>query len=318
MTLKSRVILIICGIIIFLIAAPLSIFLARGFRYDFSQNRLVKTGALVIKTDPRGAEVKLRGQTLSSGTPLTQRFLLPGEYDVEIKKPGYFTWKKQVTIHEQFVTYLSRDSERIFLLLQNPAQTSVSTSTPLLNPQKTYKDQYYISADKKHLLLKNPGGGSGEDLKLAGDLPQFGKSEILAGESKQIFLLLDDRLFEVREKLQILATGVSYARFDNESRALIYGNEHEIWLYRPLKRGEAELVTRSSAVLGLGVYNGKIGYVFVAEGTQIKAIEFDSSGGANVYTLAETNTPGGSLLVNPQGTELTYLDGEELISLKIR
>ncbi|MDZ4243777.1 MAG: PEGA domain-containing protein, partial [Candidatus Doudnabacteria bacterium] len=129
MTLRSRVLLIVSGLIIFMIAGPSIVLLARGFRYDFSQNRIVKTGTLVVKTEPRGARVFLNGQELKT-TPLIHRFLTPGEYSLEIQKDNYFPWKKRITVHaEQVITINSPDSDEIALFLSSPAIFPVATST---------------------------------------------------------------------------------------------------------------------------------------------------------------------------------------------
>src|SRR3989344_4089024 len=129
MTTRSRVLLIVSGLIIFMIAAPSIVLLARGFRYDFSQNRIVETGTLGVKAEPRGARVFLNGEALKT-TPLTYRFLKPGEYSLEIQKDNYFPWKKRITVHaQQVITINSPDSDEITLFLSSPVISVVASST---------------------------------------------------------------------------------------------------------------------------------------------------------------------------------------------
>lgn len=129
MTLHSRFALIVLGVVVFLVAAPLIIFFARGYSYDFEYNRIVKTGALTIKTDPRGAEIFLETKPIGTA-PLSKRLLKPGEYSVEIKKPGFHPWRKQITIHPQSVTSLrSAELDAVIMLRENPIMTLVTTST---------------------------------------------------------------------------------------------------------------------------------------------------------------------------------------------
>lgn len=123
MIFKTRIILIAFGIIIFCLLAPLAVFFGRGFRYDFKTHRVVKTGALVIKTDPKDAAIFWNGEKLKSTTPLKKRFILPGEYAVEIKKAGYRPWKKRIAIREQMVSILPTagpDKIALFWIILNP------------------------------------------------------------------------------------------------------------------------------------------------------------------------------------------------------
>ena len=77
MTLRKRYILIIIGVIIFFTATPLLIMGIQGYIYDFDQKKFVKTAILVIKTDPKGAEITLTGPSGSKHfkTNKTIRFL---------------------------------------------------------------------------------------------------------------------------------------------------------------------------------------------------------------------------------------------------
>ena len=99
---------------------------------------------------------------------------------------------------------------------------------------------------------------------------------------------------------------------------LIYGNNNEVWLYRTLNSNPNELLTRISQKLGGSIYNKKTSYLFVSEGREIKAIEFDGLGQANVYTIAETKNTEPKFSVNGDGTHLTYLENGSLITLQIR
>jgi len=46
MTLKKRIYLVITGAIVFILTAPVILLVANGYRYDFGQNRIIKTGTL--------------------------------------------------------------------------------------------------------------------------------------------------------------------------------------------------------------------------------------------------------------------------------
>lgn len=431
MTFRKRVALIVVGIIVFVILAPAAILLARGYFFDLGSHRFIKTGTLTIKTSPRGAGVFFNNQKFRSATPLTKRFLLPGEYPVEITKPDFKPWKKRITIRPQMVTYLPDTlADKIYLFLETPETSLLSSTTSdflldetglfSINPQtvvqndveglnhqvimasttlnfidpkildsrtdrlgnssfliatreqtiyltkelyfplpKDYRltafDHYtdgLLAVNEKNELVKfgsdskkpeilqkdvqnftaenglyylsrGPGTqlfqitNSGNAVSLLRNLPLFTQSQIIVTPNKQIFLCLDESLYAVRETLEKINERVRYAFWNNDLPGLVYGNGHELWLYQS-ESGLNTLLSRTSQIFGQTEYNAKTGYAFVAEGNQIKAIEFDSLGQDNVFLIAETKNPNPKFALDREGANLIYLDGKELVSLKIR
>ena len=84
MTLTKRYALITVCVIIFLIIAPVLVLGIQGYIYDFENKKLVRTGIIVIQTEPKDVEVKIEGNNSTrlrhkSGTV---RFLIPGDYEI--------------------------------------------------------------------------------------------------------------------------------------------------------------------------------------------------------------------------------------------
>jgi len=130
MRLRTRITLIAFGVLIFVIFAPTIVLFATGFRYDFENNRLLKTGTISVRTEPRQAEVSINDELQPNLTPFAKRFLLPGEYTIEISKPGYRSWKKKITIQEERVSFLpSNGRDKIFLFESTLVQTTLATNT---------------------------------------------------------------------------------------------------------------------------------------------------------------------------------------------
>jgi len=73
--------------------------LARGYRFDFTKKELKSTGLLVANSIPNGAQVWIDNK-LKTATDQTIP-LPPGQYKVEIKKPGYSPWKKNPQIDKE-------------------------------------------------------------------------------------------------------------------------------------------------------------------------------------------------------------------------
>ncbi|KKP30866.1 MAG: Protein kinase, partial [Candidatus Woesebacteria bacterium GW2011_GWE2_31_6] len=79
--------------------------IARGYRFDTDSFKFLANGILVIKSEPDGASVYIDGDL--KGATNTNIKLAPGSYDVEIKKNGYLTWSKRLTIKKEEVTQIT-------------------------------------------------------------------------------------------------------------------------------------------------------------------------------------------------------------------
>lgn len=77
-------------------------FIGKGYRFDFKSLSFVPRGLMVASSQPQGAQVLVDGElkTATNATiPLT-----PGTYDITIKREGYLTWQKRLTIEKEVVT----------------------------------------------------------------------------------------------------------------------------------------------------------------------------------------------------------------------
>lgn len=99
---KIRLFAFVAGVIIVSIVAYFVSFYARGYRFDFKNLKFQPNGILVIKSEPDGASVYVDGE-LKTATNATLS-LAPGVYDLEVKKDGYFSWYKRMTIDKEIVT----------------------------------------------------------------------------------------------------------------------------------------------------------------------------------------------------------------------
>jgi hypothetical protein len=125
MSKKTRYFLLLFGFLLFLILAPLIVLYVRGIAYDFSKKTFVTTGILAVRSDPSSAQIYLHNKLVrkSSGDV---RFLVPGEYEVTIKKDGYQDWKKRLEIISGQVTWANPAFGNVVLFFQDPPQTSIA------------------------------------------------------------------------------------------------------------------------------------------------------------------------------------------------
>jgi hypothetical protein len=105
MTLRTRRIIYLIFILIFVIVAPAVVFYASGYRYNFKKHKIQKTGMLILKTKPEEATIYLNNKIQKSKTPAKIGNLLPEEYLVRIEKENFYPWKKKLTIQSDLVTF---------------------------------------------------------------------------------------------------------------------------------------------------------------------------------------------------------------------
>ncbi len=117
MTRTTRRILFYCAIIIFIGISWVVLLYAQGYKYDFSQERFIRTGAIYIKTNT-SAQVLIDGKSTTNTSLLTNSVsiggLLPATHIVSVQKSGYSLWQKKVTVSVGFV----EDYTRVMLLPQ--------------------------------------------------------------------------------------------------------------------------------------------------------------------------------------------------------
>jgi hypothetical protein len=94
--------------------------LARGYRFSLTQGSISSTGILVASSNPDGAKILVDGKL--SGATNSNIVLAPGKYSVEIKKDGFTSWKKDITIKGELV--LKADA---LLFPQNPTLAPVTS-----------------------------------------------------------------------------------------------------------------------------------------------------------------------------------------------
>lgn len=104
-----------------------------GYRFDFKSKTFVPRGLLVATSEPYGAEIFINGKL--KGATNTSIFLPPNEYNVEIVKEGFTTWKKKLIILKELVT---KTDAYLFLTVSDLRPlTFTGAQNPKLSPDGT-------------------------------------------------------------------------------------------------------------------------------------------------------------------------------------
>src|SRR3972149_885511 len=100
MKLLYRIILVA----VFLTVFGLVVAYARGYRFDFDQKSLIPTGIISASSYPKAAKIYV--DDVLKGVTDTNLTLSPGEYKVDIKKEGYTSFSKKITLKGELVATL--------------------------------------------------------------------------------------------------------------------------------------------------------------------------------------------------------------------
>lgn len=189
---KIRILIFLTTIIVVGLAGTFATFYARGYRFNLKTFRFAPNGILVIKSEPDGASVYINGD-LKTATNATIP-LPPGTYDVEIKKEGFFSWYKRLTIEKEIVTQATAS------LFRTAPSLSPITISGAENPKVSPDSNRIAYIDKDGLwvidVYNTPLGFNRDPKKITdGDLKgadfEFSpdSNEILLNTSKGIFRL---------------------------------------------------------------------------------------------------------------------------------
>ncbi len=191
MKLITRRILFGFCIILFLIFSPLIILYTFGFRYDFSQKKLVQTGIIYITPKPQdNIKILIDGKEDLDKLSIKGIFrkdyvlynLIPKTYNIKIGKEGYHNWEKNLAVFPGLITYAQP-----LLLPSNPKKDLILGDTNVLawSFSDNFKKVFYLKAENDKIiansydiLTKNINsvqisvvkGGAGEKASGAGDI----------------------------------------------------------------------------------------------------------------------------------------------------
>jgi len=143
MTKKTRTILFLSFLTLFLLLAPAIVLYSQGYRFDLENKKLSQTGGLFLKVLPKQAEVYLDDKLSKKtdfffGSVLIEN-LLPQKYKIRVRKEGFYAWEKNLEIKEKQVA----EAKNIILFPENPK----------FNVLFSEVEKFWFSPDQKKLVL---------------------------------------------------------------------------------------------------------------------------------------------------------------------
>lgn len=162
MKLKYRRIIYLSFILAFLIIAPLVILYTAGYGYNPKKGKIEKTGILYVDSKPKGADIYIN-KKLSGKTEKRFPKMLPDKYLLEVKKEGYYDWKKEIEIKSNLTEF----AEDIVLFKQalpiNLSENQIGLFIPSPDQRKIIYTQN--SSTTKDLMIFDLKNKSFEKIK---------------------------------------------------------------------------------------------------------------------------------------------------------
>lgn len=127
---RTRTLLFLSLVAVFLVLAPVLLLYSQGYRIDWSKRQLSQVGAFYLSVVPTRAEVFINEKSIGRtayvlGTTLTESFPA-GVYQIRIQKEGYHPWEKKLEIMQKQVTEAKHiallPAKPVFVALQDNVQ----------------------------------------------------------------------------------------------------------------------------------------------------------------------------------------------------
>ncbi len=147
----TRYLILVFIIIIFVILAPLIVIYVSGKNVQLGNLLAKDTGIIDIQSSPSSAEVYIDG-VKNNTTPTTVRFVKQGIHNIEVRKNGFRTWKKNLFIEAGKVTYAGTLANEVKLL---PDETPLLLSSSNVESYAMLDDDIIFHAQNNQLLKYN-------------------------------------------------------------------------------------------------------------------------------------------------------------------
>lgn len=332
MTKKTRLLLFISLIIIFLLAAPTMLFYAMGYSFDWQKKKPVITGGIYLKSFPKKAKIYLNEHP-KNYTPRLLKRLVPGEYQIKITKDGYYSWQKKMEVKSKLVA----EARNIFLFPQNQKIELVDSSLPKdFSLQSLFEKEEFEKEEKEIFYIQKPSyilykineERTAQTQLSRESLPENPAYQIIVSPNQNIAVLNEEgRLYFLnseKKTFEPLADNIKEAQFSDDNKKLLYFSQDEIWVYyledilvQPFKTtGQKELITRINQEIKQAVWYPETNeHIIFAVGEFIKITELD---GRDIRNTVDFLTAEASQIIYDKKTKKMYfVEDEKLYGISL-
>lgn len=268
MTKTKKRLLFYSAVAVFLLLSYVVIVYAEGYKYSFTENRFVRTGAISLKAN-NTAQIYLDGHLEGTTSFFNDYFsingLLPGTYELKIQKDNYSVWQKKISLEEGLVT----DFSKIMILpISGPEKDKVlqeiqTLLTPTATPSPTPKPKLAPKPSPTPTIYDGP----------------------FVLQNKKLFKNNDQEL----EKIADNVSGFVLSKYNNK---LLWWTSNEVWVmwlndtnYQPYKKnGDRSIIIRFPITIKSGAWFRDEDHI-VVDSNGYKILEIDKRGELNIIKL---------------------------------
>lgn len=124
------------------------LFFTEGYRFNFKNLKIIKTGVVFISSDPKSATIYLNGKKINETTPHAQN-LAAGNYNATVEMSGYKSWSSSFKVSSGIVT----EFDRIVLFKETPEISNLSDQRKI--DLLTSPVEYLAVNNDKNSLIEN-------------------------------------------------------------------------------------------------------------------------------------------------------------------
>ncbi|MEK7096459.1 MAG: PEGA domain-containing protein [Patescibacteria group bacterium] len=115
------------------------IFYAHGYKFNFKNFKIIKTGIIYVSSEQREANLYVNGVLVAPKLPFAYG-CLPGFYNLEIKKDGYQSWKSRIQVTAEKVS-----SFDYIVLFKNNISKEQTSDAGVINQLISPNDELFRS-----------------------------------------------------------------------------------------------------------------------------------------------------------------------------
>ena len=150
---RTRLIILLVCVVLFLLIAPLLVAYSMGYRFDFEKMKVVATGGIYVRTFPAAGQIIIDSNISEKpglfANSIFVQSLLPKNHTVSIKKDGYYDYFKTLPVQENQVTKI----ENVFLIKKLITFSDVSDKIDYFSISPNNQSIITASTDGKNTVL---------------------------------------------------------------------------------------------------------------------------------------------------------------------
>jgi len=286
------------SLLIFIVLSLLTVLYALGYKYDFVQNKFLKTGSFEISAST-DAQVyindELAGATSFLGTSFSKSRLLPRTYTIRVQNNKYQPWQKLVNVEAGVFA----DFPRVVLVPQAPVEDAIASSSLKGIASIQFDAEQGTVAVNNGLQVETISLDSGQRVSLQ----PFIKSTSLPTTTPPV------------------ANGEANLLQSPDGDKGLWFNNREVWVkwlkdtdYQPARiAGDTELVARFPQKITDVQWYKDSDHLIASVGGLLEFIEIDNRGGINIAAISIIDSPfyydkGANVIFKFVGNKLTRIN----------